>query len=135
MKELKKEILRSKQLMGLSEGLNLPKRTPVTIVMNFIKDLIVNIDNPDTSDPIYLSYYDKNGRLVLDENIGGKHQKGWWSISFEEIYHPLSEQLNLLGYDALAPVIKNALENIFNKPVNFIHNVSKIELKWYRKYN
>ena len=133
MKNLKEEIKRSKLLMGVSEGLNLTKKTPVQFTKDLISSLVTRVEEPDINDPRFNSYYDENNNLVMDENIGGKFQKGWWALSSERVIRPLCYQYGFNGYNEFVPILKQAIEELTNKKVEYVNNMGSIETKWYRK--
>ena len=115
----------------LREGLNIPKMTPVSFAKNTINKLVVRVENPDTHNPNYISYFDVNDNLIMDEN----QKNGWFAISSEKIYHPIHHQFPQLNhnYETIAPIIQQALEEILKKDIGFIHNVSKIETQHHRR--
>ena len=120
----------------LSEGLNLPPITPVGFTKNIINHMDLRVENPDKNDPNYIGYYDKDNNLVMDENISGKFEKGWFSISYEKIYTPIARKFKLDSYDTVAPIIKQALEELLNKKIEFVHNVGesgKGSIIWHRR--
>jgi hypothetical protein len=134
MNSLQEEIKRNKKLMGLAEGLNLPKinHNEVLFAEKYINRLVIKIKDPDPHDKNYVGFYDKKNQLVMDYCKTGEN-KGKFSISSEQIYDPIQGFANTKTYDETIPIIRKALQKIFPHDIDYISNVSHIESFWNRK--
>ena len=64
------------------------------------------------------------------------HIKILSTFSYEKIYTPIARKFKLDSYDTVAPIIKQALEELLNKKIEFVHNVGesgKGSIIWHRR--
>ncbi len=131
MKNLNEEILRSKQIMGLNEGLNLPKLNPTTFAKQLLQRSIITVENPDKSNPDYIGYYNQNHELVMQYCLGrieGNCYDNQVNIDSYSIYRPMQNKFpELDNYDKMMVVLKPVIEEYLQKKVGTIHHCASLK--------
>lgn len=113
MENLKEEILKSKKLMGLSEGLNLPKKPNLTTALDFVNYTLSGLKRSQHPTKSNITIFTKNNDWYFDY----AEEEGYLYPSYERLYLPLSEKYGLKK-SQIYKLVEKRFSEIFNLSVS-----------------